>query len=113
MLLKLKQLLGITEDSKNFVLQYVIDTVTDMILSYCNIKILPDQLENIVLMMCMDMYRAESFGQETTQGSVKSMTEGDVSISFGSAYSTTDNPAMCFLKGYTAQLDRYRCLGRW
>ena len=113
MLKKLKQLLGITDDSKDFVLQYVIDTVTDMALNYCNIDTLPEQLENIVLAMCMDMYRAESLGQETAQGAVKSMTEGDVSVSFGSAYSVVDNPSMAFLKGYTAQLDRFRRLGRW
>lgn len=113
MLEKLKGLLGIKDESKDFALQYVIDTVTDMVLNYCSIDSLPEKLENIVLSICIDKYRADSIGNEQAQGVVKGITEGDVSVSFGSANSVTDNPSTAFLKNYTAQLDRFRKLGRW
>lgn len=113
MLEKLKLLLGIADGSKDNVLQFVLDSVTDMVLNYCNIDSLPEKLENTVLSMCVDKYRADCLGQETTQGNVKNITEGDVSVSFGSAYSSADNPAMEFLKGYEPQLDRFKKLGRW
>ena len=113
MLEKLKKLLGIEDDSKDEVLQFTIDNVTDMVLNYCNIEELPKELENIVLSMCVDKHRAESLGSEAAQGSVKSLSEGDVSVSYGSAYSVSENPAMEFLKGYRAQLDRFRKFGRW
>ena len=66
MLDKLKMLLGITDSEKDFTLQYVIDAVTDMVLNYCNIEKLPPQLENTVLSICMDKYRADSIGQKGT-----------------------------------------------
>lgn len=110
---RLKKLLGIADDSKDEVLQFTIDNVMDMVLNYCNITEVPEKLENIILSMCVDKYRAESLGSETSQGAVKSISEGDVSVSYGSAYSVSDNPGMEFLKGYKAQLDRFRRLGRW
>lgn len=110
---RLKKLLGIADDSKDEVLQFTIDNVMDMVLNYCNITEAPEKLENIILSMCVDKYRAESLGSETSQGAVKSISEGDVSVSYGSAYSVSDNPGMEFLKGYKAQLDRFRRLGRW
>ena len=113
MLERLKKLLGIADDSKDEVLQFTIDNVMDMVLNYCNITEVPEKLENIILSMCVDKYRAESLGSETSQGAVKSISEGDVSVSYGSAYSVSDNPGMEFLKGYKAQLDRFRRLGRW
>ena len=113
MLERLKKLLGIADDSKDELLQFTIDNVMDMVLNYCNITEVPEKLENIILSMCVDKYRAESLGSETSQGAVKSISEGDVSVSYGSAYSVSDNPGMEFLKGYKAQLDRFRRLGRW
>lgn len=110
---RLKKLLGIADYSKDELLQFTIDNVTDMVLNYCNIPKVPEKLENIILSMCVDKYRAESLGSETSQGAVKSISEGDVSVSYGSAYSVSDNPGMEFLKGYKAQLDRFRRLGRW
>lgn len=110
---RIKKLLGISDDSKDEILQFTIDNVTDMVLNYCNITEVPEKLENIILSMCVDKYRAESLGSEISPGAVKSISEGDVSVSYGSAYSVSDNPGMEFLKGYKAQLDRFRRLGRW
>ncbi len=108
----LKMLLGIADSSKDGILIFVINKVTDMILNYCNIDYIPDRLNNVLINMCVDMYRAESLGQEELQGPVKSITEGDISVSFGNASSVSDNPGMEFLKNYTAQLDRFRKV-RW
>lgn len=108
MLEKLKILLGIEDNSKDYVLQLTIDIVTDMVLNYCHIKEIPSGLENIVVSMCIDKYRAENYGQENSEGKVKSISEGDVSVSFGSAFSISENPSMEFLKNYKSQLDIYR-----
>ena len=108
MLEKLKILLGIQDNSKDYVLQLTIDIVTDMVLNYCHIKEIPSGLENVVVSMCIDKYRAENYGQENSEGKVKSISEGDVSVSFGSAFSTSENPSMEFLKNYKSQLNIYR-----
>ena len=108
MLEKLKILLGIQDNSKDYVLQLTIDIVTDMVLNYCHIKEIPSGLENIVVSMCIDKYRAENYGQENSEGKVKSISEGDVSVSFSSAFSVSENPSMEFLKNYKSQLNIYR-----
>ncbi len=112
MLEKLKAALGIADDEKDGILQWIIDTVSEMVLNYCNIEELPESLENIVVLMCVDKYRAENFGNEDGGGRVKSLLEGDVSVGFSSGYSVSENPAMEFLKGYRTQLDRFRRLGK-
>ena len=110
---KLKILLGIEPASKDKdeILQFVLNKVTDMILNYCRIEELPGRLENVLLNMCIDMYRAESLGQEAAQGAVTGITEGDVSVSFGTAANAGADPAMTFLRGYTEQLNRFRRAG--
>ena len=110
---KLHILLGIAKGEKEEILAFLLDKTADMICNYCRRSAVPAELENIQLNMAVDMYRAESLGSETSQGAVKSISEGDVSVSYGSAYSVSDNPGMEFLKGCKAQLDRFRRLGRW
>lgn len=108
----LKQLLGISDDSKDAILEYELSTVEDMILNYCNIKEIPKRLENILIGMCVDYHRASGYGDEEGAGPLKSVSEGDTSVSYGSAYSVSENPGMEFLKGYTAQLNRFRRFGK-
>ena len=101
-----------SDDSKDAILEYELSTVEDMILNYCNIKEIPDRLENILVGMCADYHRASGYGDEEGAGIVKSVSEGDTSVSYASAYSVSENPGMEFLKGYTAQLNRFRRFGK-
>ena len=108
---KLHKLLGFEEGEKEEILGFVLDKTSDMICNYCHRESVPAALENVQLNMCVDMYRAESLGQENVQGAVKAITEGDVSVSFGSAASVSENPSMEFLKNYEVQLNRFRKAG--
>ena len=108
---KLHILLGIAEGEKEEILAFLLDKTADMICNYCRMSAVPAELENIQLNMVVDMYRAESLGQENAQGIVKSISEGDVSVSFGSASAVSENPGMEFLKSYEAQLNRFRKAG--
>lgn len=108
LLQKLKKLLNITNDEKDFVLEFTIDKISDMILNYCNIKYIPIQLENVLLSMCADSYRIEQPGKEKSEGNVKSITEGDVSVSFGSTENIQDNISAKLIKDYKTQLNRFR-----
>ena len=68
------------------------------------------ELDNVVLNIAMDLYRSRNFGQQQIEGTVKSITEGDVSVAFDTGncmnLSTSD-----ILKNYKIQLDRYRRMG--
>ena len=48
---KVKALLGITTTDQDDVLEFVIQTVEDMILSYINQDTLPPRLENVLIVM--------------------------------------------------------------
>ncbi|MGE4214851.1 MAG: phage head-tail connector protein [Anaerotignaceae bacterium] len=107
----LRTLLGITDDSKNTILTFLIDKGTDMICNYCCIETVPLGIENILLSMCVDMYRVESLGQEKAEGVAKEISEGDVSVSFNSPSALSQDWGRAFLGNYTAQLNRFRKVG--
>lgn len=105
---KLKLLLGIEEEEKDTILSFALMRTEDMICNYCRLHSVPKGLETLHLNMAMDLYRGENFGQEEKEGNVKSITEGDVSVSFED---TQQKENTAFLNNYTAELDRYRKAG--
>jgi hypothetical protein len=107
---KLKKLLGIPldNDSKDFLLEFTLEDVEQIIKDYCNIKEVPKELNNTVLRMAVDLYRNENLGEEDIPlGSVSSITEGDTSVSFRSANAEFKDT---LTKNYKVQLNRYRKL---
>ena len=119
MLEKMKMLLGITGNEKDGLLQFVLDTVTDMVKNYCHMSIdeaIPAQLENVVVRMAVDMWRAEGYGNETNgNAEVTSVKRGDVTTSFrpvGGDFNTgTGAGGADFIKAYTKQLNAFRKVG--
>lgn len=107
---KLKQLLGITDDTKDFILEFALEKAEDTIKNYCNIKEIPVELNNIVLSMAMELYRLENFGNEEGKKEVKTIQVGDTTTTFET--SKDMNVAEELLKDYKAQLDPFRKL-RW
>lgn len=119
MLEKMKLLLGITGNEKDGLLQFVLDTVTDMVKNYCHMSIdeaTPAQLENVVVRMAVDMWRAEGYGNETNgNAEVTSVKRGDVTTSFrpvgGDFNANTGAGGADFIKAYTKQLNAFRKVG--
>lgn len=106
-LAKLKALLGIEDDSKDVILEFVIDDVEETIKNYCHVDTVPDGLMNTGYRMAMDLYRNENIGSCTSAtGSVSSITEGDTSTSFRQY--VDDNFKDTVLKSYKSSLNRYR-----
>ena len=107
---KLKQLLGIKDNDKDFILEFAIKRVEDTIKNYCNIKEIPEELNNTVLSMAMELYRAENFGSEEEGKDIKSIQVGDTSTTFETKSSKDISKKL--LKDYKAQIDPFRRL-RW
>lgn len=99
----LKMLLGIEDDSKNTLLSFLIDDTVDMILGYCRIEVLPRQLESLVPIIAADMYRSKGYEQENAPEVIKSVSEGDRSVSYADA-----NPKNDFLENYYKRLNPFR-----
>lgn len=107
---KLKQLLGITDDSKDFILQFTIDKVEDTIKNHCNIKDIPIDLDNTVLSMAMELYRIENFGSEEENENIKSVAVGDTTTTFETK--SNNDISKELLKDYKTQIEPFRKL-RW
>ena len=79
----LKALLGITDTAYDAALQFVLDDITETICNYCHVDELPSGLTNTAYRMAIDIYRAEGIGSTTAPtGTVSSIKEGDVTVSF-------------------------------
>lgn len=107
---KLKKLLGMTleDDSKDFLLEFALEDVEQIVKGYCNIKEVPKELNNTILKMSMDLYRNENLGEEESSlGSISSITEGDTTVSYRSAASEFKDT---LIKDYKSQLNKYRKL---
>ncbi|MFR1378844.1 MAG: phage head-tail connector protein [Clostridium neonatale] len=104
----LKALLGITDNTKDTLLQFTISDVEETIKNFCNIDKVPEGLFNTGYRMCLDLYRNENLGsEEGALGSISSISEGDTSTSFRSNIAEFKDS---LLKNYQAQLIKYRKL---
>lgn len=104
---KLKQLLGIADESQDAELEFIILDVEETIKNYCNLTEVPEGLLQTSYRMAMDLYRNENIGhEESALGSVSSISEGDTSTSFRRY--ADDHFKDTVLKNYSPLLSRYR-----
>lgn len=59
---KVKTLLGIQAEDHDAILEYVIQTVEKMVLRYINWDTLPEDLENVLVVMCVSYYKSAGWG---------------------------------------------------
>ncbi len=99
---RLKMLLGIKNNEQDGLLSFLIEDTVNLILGYCRIGILPRQLESLVPVIAADMYRSKGYGQSEAPEVVKSISEGERSISFAET-----NPDNKFFENYYDRLKPY------
>ncbi len=100
---RLKLLLGITDESKDFALEFVIRNVEDNIKSYCHLKEVPVELENVVLSIAMELYRIGNYGSEEAGQAIKTIAVGDTTTTFETH--TSKDTMEGLLKGFRSQID--------
>lgn len=106
---KLKMLLGKKDKEEDSILLYLIQQAEDFILNHCHVEEIPKGLETTLVNLAADHYRLEGWGKEQVEGIVKSIKEGDISVSYGSFSEL--NGDVNFLKDYISQLNQYRKAG--
>ena len=62
---KVKALLGIQTEDHDAILEYVIQTVEKMVLRYINWDTLPEDLENVLVVMCVSYYKSAGLGNSS------------------------------------------------
>lgn len=99
----LKILLGIEDDKQDGLLSFLISDVENSILGYCRLDIMPRQLESLIPAIAADYYRSKGYGKEEAPEIVKSISEGNRSVSY--AETSPDNN---FLSAYYKRLNPFR-----
>lgn len=107
---KLKSLLGIQGEEKDNILRFIVDDVKETITNFCHVDQIPPGLEQTAYRMAIDLYRAENFGFESGSEAIKSISQGDTSVSLGMAADVDFKKTI--LKNYEKQLKKYRRI-RW
>ena len=77
---KVKKICNAEENTD--IIEYCCDSAEEIIKNYCGIKEIPDGLESVFIEIACDIYRSGEYGNEAQTGRLKSLTEGDVSMSF-------------------------------
>ena len=80
-----KVFLQIKDNYSDDFLNYLIDTVKQQVLNYCNIDEIPSALFYVICRMVVDIYREEQAksGGSDENGVVSSISEGGRTVSFG------------------------------
>ena len=100
---KLKMLLGIEDEKQDDLLKFLLDDTENLITGYCRIDFLPRQLESLLPVIAVDNYRAHGYGSEAAPEVVKSISEGERSISFAET-----TPSGDILANYYKRLDPFK-----
>lgn len=95
---KLKLVLGINGDEEDNLLGFLLESTEQKILNYCNLKELPDELENVLVEMAARFYNSPD-------GVTAGMRVGDTSVDFSTAKDEQN-----IIHDYKTQLNRFRRL---
>lgn len=96
---KTKLLLGIQDESKDGILEFIYTDCVNLILGYCRIETLPEKLESLVPAMMAKSYRINGYGAETHKV-VASITQGSRSETYEASNANDTN----LLNDYIARL---------
>ena len=102
-LTRLKMLLVIEGGKQDGLLSFLIEDTENLILGYCRLEIMPRQLESFVPVIAADMYRRKVITDDTAEGRIKSISQGEQSVTLISGTLETDE----FLTEYEARLKPY------
>lgn len=108
-----KVLLGITDTSKDSILEVYIGLTKQSILNYCNISELPEALNYTLCQICADTYRdttAKANGA-VVSGAVSSISEDGRTVSFSNSLDLIKTAAEDRI-AHTTELNRYKKLYR-
>lgn len=113
---RLKSLLGIeqSDTSKDDRLLFALESIVNGINTYCNLTVIPAALDNVVLQIAEDYYRAKYPTEfEQAAPAVVSVKRGDVQTNFAAPKgAVVAGPGAAFVQNYAAQLNAFRRM-RW
>ena len=80
--------------------------------AYCNIQQIPIALENVCIEMSMLLFDNENYEQSHKNTAIKTIQEGNVSITYQNQGNAWKDNKKELLKGFSEELDKFRCM-KW
>ncbi len=102
---ELKLILGIDGDDKDELLSFVLSLSERLILSWCRIDEIPEEIGDTKTALAARIWRRGRYGQEFPKGDIKTISEGERSVSYES-FSAGETEDM--LAGFYAVLEPFR-----
>ena len=90
------------------ILLFVSERSIEMVKGYCNIEQLPKELKNVCVEIAMLLYENENYGEEQKSTRLKSITEGNVSVSYQNEASSWREQKNILMKTFSEELDKFR-----
>lgn len=90
------------------ILLFVSERSIEMVKGYCNIEEVPKELKNVCVEIAMLLYDNENYGEEEKSTRLKSITEGNVSVSYQNETSSWREQKNILLKPFLEELDKFR-----
>lgn len=100
---RLKVLLGISDTSQDELLRLILEETEDFVKSYCKCKTVPSKLESLIPVIAADVYRHKGYGKSDAPQRVKSISQGERSVSYENEPRTND-----VFAAYYKRLNPYR-----
>ena len=79
-----------------------------MVKGYCNIEQIPIELKNVCVEIAMLLYDNENYGEEEKSARLKSITEGNVSVSYQNEASSWKEQKSVLMKMFSEELNKFR-----
>ncbi len=99
MLVKIRSLLNLEDSTSEEVLSFYLDLITDKVLNFCHRDDIPKGLENIIIQMVIEEFKA------LNKQDIKSIKRGDISVEFAASVVKRD-----ITETYKKQLYNFRKL---
>ena len=96
------------EEQTDEILLFVSERSIEMVKGYCNIEQLPKELKNVCVEIAMLLYDNENYGEEQKSARLKSITEGNVSVSYQNEASSWREQKNILMKTFSEELDKFR-----
>lgn len=105
---EMKELRAITSEDK--ALEFAARRSTEMVKGYCKIKEIPQELLGVCICIGLRLYDGEGYGktENGSSGAVKSIREGQVSVSFQDEKNLQETDKNKILESFSTELTHFR-----
>ena len=100
------------EEQTDEILLFASERSIEMVKGYCNIEQIPIELKNVCVEIAMLLYDNENYGEEEKSARLKSITEGNVSVSYQNEASSWKEQKSVLMKMFSEELNKFRKMKR-